>query len=202
MNLLNFVDADFYLFADQDDVWVKDKVKILVDKLMCLESRYGDIPILVHSDLKVVDKNLILISESFNNYSNINQNLFNKNKFFYAVTNSVVGCTMGINKYVKIRSFPINPYSQMHDSWISIVTIFSGGIIKYIPEKLVLYRQHQDNVIGAKMSTGFMYYFSKIIHLGILFNSNKSKFLLARSIDPSFNILKYVYYKLYYLIRR
>jgi hypothetical protein len=202
MNLLSIVDADFYFFADQDDIWVMDKVKIQIDRIVYLEKCFGKIPILVHSDLKVVDENLLLLSDSFNSFSNINPKLFKKSKYFYAVTNSVVGCSMCINKSVKELSFPINSKADMHDSWITISTIFNGGFIDYIPNKLVLYRQHQNNVIGARLSKGFKYLFFKFLNLGILISSNKSKYSLANSMDSNFSVLKYIYYKLYYLTFR
>lgn len=200
--LLNFVEADYYFFADQDDVWLNNKVKILVDRLVYLEKQFGKTPILVHSDLKVVDENLKLISSSFSSYSNINHDIFKKSKYFYSVTNSVVGCSMGINKYVKNLCFPVNSFATMHDSWITLSTAFNGGIIDYTPEKLVLYRQHGNNVIGANKANGIIYFASKVFRVDTLISSYKNKYVLTKSIDCKFNVFKFIYYKLYYLIFR
>ena len=202
MELLAFVDADYYFFADQDDVWLKDKVKILVERLVFLENEFGQVPILVYSDLFVVDENLNVISSSFSAYSSINQELVLKNKYFFSVTNAVVGCTMCINNYVKKLCYPVNPLAIMHDSWITLSTAFNGGLIDYTPDKLLLYRQHENNVIGANRSNGILYILSKFWGFKFLLISYKRKYALTRSIDSSFNILKFIYYKLYYLILR
>jgi glycosyltransferase involved in cell wall biosynthesis len=202
MALLNFVDADYYFFADQDDVWLKNKLKILVDRLVYLEKHFGQIPILVHSDLEVVDENLKLISSSFGSYSNINHEIFKKSKYFYSVTNSVVGCSMGINKFVKNLCLPVNSFATMHDSWITLSTAFNGGLIDYTSEKLVLYRQHGNNVIGANKANGIIYFASRVFRVDTLISSYKNKYVLTRSIDEKFNIFKFLYYKLFYLIFR
>ena len=53
--LLALTDADYYMFCDQDDVWLPDKIEVSFAKMKQMEQRYGDIPLLVHTDLEVVD---------------------------------------------------------------------------------------------------------------------------------------------------
>ena len=61
--LLNHSHADYAMFCDQDDIWFKNKIKITFQKMKEMENTYGsDCPILVHTDLMVVDKNLEKIS--------------------------------------------------------------------------------------------------------------------------------------------
>ena len=53
------------MFCDQDDVWNKDKIKKTFEKMLELENLYGDnIPLLVHSDLEVVNEKLETLSSS------------------------------------------------------------------------------------------------------------------------------------------
>ena len=202
MFLLNSVDADYYLFSDQDDIWLKEKSLTLVNRIVDLENYYIKTPIVVHSELTVVDENLNLISNSFNKFSNINQDLFKMNKLFYMVTNSIVGCSMCINKYVKNVCFPINPNALMHDSWISLSVISNHGVIDFLPINLTLYRQHNSNVIGAKKSTGLKYFVSKFSNIYSVIIENKARFLLVNTLNPSFKGHHYIYYKILYLILR
>jgi hypothetical protein len=54
-----------------------------------------------------------------------------------------------INKPLKDLITPIPSQAIMHDWWIAI-TAATLGEIAYIPEATILYRQHQENSIGAK----------------------------------------------------
>ena len=55
----------YFMFCDQDDVWKPDKIYLTLQKMEALEARYGEkTPILVHSDLSVVDHNLEMVAES------------------------------------------------------------------------------------------------------------------------------------------
>ena len=53
--LLKYEEADFYCFSDQDDVWLPDKIALQVAEA---EKHPQEEPLLVYTDLKVVDENL------------------------------------------------------------------------------------------------------------------------------------------------
>lgn len=58
-------DAKYFVFCDQDDVWNHDKIERTLEKMHELENLYGDnIPLLVHSDLEVVNEKLETLSSS------------------------------------------------------------------------------------------------------------------------------------------
>jgi hypothetical protein len=124
-----------------------------------MEKEYGEeTPILIHTDLKVVDNNLNLINPSFRNYQNLDpnpQNLLPR----LLVQNFVTGCTMMINKPLKDLIIPIPTQAIMHDWWIAL-TAASFGKIAYISEPTVLYRQHEQNTVGAR-AWGINYIFSR-----------------------------------------
>lgn len=52
MSLLNRVESRYYMFCDQDDVWLSEKVQISIDEVRRLEKVNPDKPILVHTDKK------------------------------------------------------------------------------------------------------------------------------------------------------
>jgi hypothetical protein len=64
--------ADYIAFADQDDVWKKDKLCSQLETMKDTESRTGTgTPALVHSDLEVVNKHLNQVHPSFMNYQGL-----------------------------------------------------------------------------------------------------------------------------------
>ncbi|MFD3302222.1 glycosyltransferase [Aquipseudomonas alcaligenes] len=64
-------DADYFMFCDQDDIWFGDKVEITLAQLLTMEAAHGVIPLLVHTDLEVVDEALNRISHSMWDYEYI-----------------------------------------------------------------------------------------------------------------------------------
>lgn len=139
---------EYVMFADQDDVWGADKVEKTYKKMRELEGTYGkNTPLLVHSDLTVVDKDLNVIFPSFWEYQNINPNKQKLSDFLIA--NNVTGCTIMINQALVEKVKKIPQEAIMHDWWIAMVAS-AFGKIAYIDEPLMLYRQHGKNDIGAK----------------------------------------------------
>ena len=157
--LLEQSKSDYIMFCDQDDIWLPNKIETTLNKMLEMEKEYGkQTPILIHTDLKVVDNNLNLISPSFRNYQNIEPNPKNLLPRLL-VQNFVTGCTMMINKPLRDLIIPIPTQAIMHDWWIALIAA-SFGKIAYISEPTVLYRQHQQNTVGAR-AWGINYIFSR-----------------------------------------
>ncbi|RBM02292.1 glycosyltransferase family 2 protein [Acidithiobacillus ferridurans] len=145
--LLNESSARYIMFADQDDIWFPKKIDLTLSK--AIESDNNDnMPLLVHTDLCVVDKNLIQLSGSFWSYQAIDPARAGKLKDLM-VQNVVTGCTMLINRSLAEMAMPIPDESKMHDWWIAMVAV-AFGKIEFIPESTILYRQHGRNDTGAK----------------------------------------------------
>jgi glycosyltransferase involved in cell wall biosynthesis len=148
-SLLENSSSDYIMFCDQDDVWLPNKVEITLNKMYEIEKMYGkDKCLLVHTDLKVVDRNLNLISNSFWKYQNLNPKQGNSLKRLL-VQNVITGCTMTINKPLKNLSLPIPQEAIMHDWWIALVAA-TFGHVAYVEMPTILYRQHYQNDIGAR----------------------------------------------------
>ena len=61
---------EYILFSDQDDVWENDKVSVMLHRMKVLEKGLGrQCPILLYSDMEVVDEELYEISPSFASYT-------------------------------------------------------------------------------------------------------------------------------------
>lgn len=147
-NVFNKVDdLDYYIFCDQDDVWEEEKIVKLLYKMQEEEKNNNKLPILVYSDLKIVDEKLNIINESL--VRNENKFLPDKNLFKHIlIENYFPGCAIMFNKKLKDKVENIYVESEMHDWWLTLVAAMCGKII-YIDEPLHLYRQHSNNTIGA-----------------------------------------------------
>jgi len=159
MNLLANVDSEYYMFCDQDDVWLPEKVEKTFAQMKkveaeCAKKGSNRTPILVATDLGVVDEQLNLIKESFN--ANLKIDVFRKHPELICVRHIVTGCTMMINRAAKEVSLPMSSRATMHDEWIALCIHFKGGVISILDEATILYRQHTENTLGANQaSKGF-----------------------------------------------
>ncbi len=140
-------DSDYFMFCDQDDVWKNDKVKKTLAKMQEMKQKFGDIPLLVHSDVVVVDERLEVMAESFWKFQNINPKRDALSHLL--LQNVVTGCTTMINRKLANLVEGIPAEAIMHDWWIAMVASCFGKI-GWIDEPLMLYRQHSGNDIGAK----------------------------------------------------
>lgn len=145
--LLGETDADYILFADQDDIWVDNKIEIFLREMQNQEKKYQKLPILVHSDLEVVDHNLMTIYPSF--WSQQMFELQRKNLSDLVFQNMVTGCAMMINRSLSHFVKGVESGMIMHDWWAALAAS-SFGVIAEIDLPLTKYRQHGTNCIGAK----------------------------------------------------
>jgi len=139
--------ADYLFFVDQDDVWHPDKLAIMLDAMRVLEQAAGnDIPLLVHSDLTVVDETLLERAESFVSYSRLSPATADLGVLL--CQNQVTGCAAVVNRKLLELACPVPAQVLMHDWWVALLAA-AAGKVGYVPERLVRYRQHDGNVLGA-----------------------------------------------------
>jgi rhamnosyltransferase len=140
--------SQYFAFADQDDVWQPDKLSSQLTKMQRAQTVYCDEPILVYSDMEVVDALLTPISPSFMEYQGIS-NVSKKPLNILLTQNFIPGCTMLINRKLLEMVVPVPRGVLMYDWWIALCAATLGQI-KFIAEPLVKYRQHGSNVVGAR----------------------------------------------------
>lgn len=146
--LMKVSTAPYVMFADQDDKWLRNKVEITLNQLKALERQYGShLPLLVHTDLKVVDQNLNEIAPSFWTYSGLNPDQASLNRVLSQ--NITTGCTALMNRTLVDLASPIPSTAIMHDWWIALVAACFGHI-EFVDQQTILYRQHQSNDTGAR----------------------------------------------------
>ncbi len=201
MHLLEIIDADYYMFCDQDDIWLPNKIEVSLSALLKKE-QVGS-PSLVCSDLIVVNQSLVTIYHSFWSYMKLNPNLLVQRKFAISC-NLFTGCTMMFNKAAKEISLPVHPAMILHDYWVGLNVIANNGNISVISEPLILYRQHQNNVCGAQpIGKSLSYYIHKITDINEVVKDYKEKYIMSNIVFKKKICLGYfLFYRLIYLLRR
>lgn len=145
--LLKNVRSDYIFLADQDDSWLPNKIEWTMQVMKKMERQFGmDIPLLVHTDLKVVDQRLKEISPSYWRYANLKPEYATTNRLL--LQNCVTGCTVVINRALMNKMLPISKEAIMHDWWMALVASCFGHI-QYCDRATILYRQHSGNTLGA-----------------------------------------------------
>ncbi|MGN6214222.1 glycosyltransferase family 2 protein [Parafilimonas sp.] len=143
-NALNRVSGDIIFLADQDDVWLDNKVQIVKEYLR----KYD----LIMADSRIVDENLNVLHESFYVIKNAG-NGFLKN----VISNTYQGCSMAFKKEVLNLSLPFPNNIPMHDIWIGFVAELFFSTC-FIPEKLLLHRRHHTNASTSTNKSEYNFY--------------------------------------------
>lgn len=137
-NALRNSKGQYIFLADQDDVWLENKVSVCLEILTSYD--------LVLTDCVVVDDNLNSINRSYfaliNSKPGIIRNLTKKNSY--------IGCCMAFSREVLEKALPFPKRIPMHDFWIGMVAEFFFTVF-FLNERLVLYRRHSGN---ASPTTG------------------------------------------------
>lgn len=138
-----------YVFlSDQDDVWLADKAARMLGVAAEYESCLGsDLPLLVHSDLRVVSSDLGVIDPSYFRFQRIDPHADARLPRL-ALRNVVTGCATLVNRALLECALPF-PRVAMHDWWLAQCAALFGQIA-LVDQPTVLYRQHQTNHLGAR----------------------------------------------------
>ena len=141
----------YFAFADQDDIWLRDKLE---RSLALLKTQSG--PALVHTDLTVVNYLGQTLSTSFFRYRSLNCREVRLNRLL--IQNNATGCTMVWNRALNSRIDLNQVGAVMHDWWVTLTACAFGKIL-CLESPTVLYRQHRTNVVGATRvnSMGFIW---------------------------------------------
>jgi len=138
-NAINKCKGDYIALADQDDIWMPNKIERLVNEI-------GDYS-LICSDAELIDGKDMKIADSFRKYSN-NYIAEGKNFTTMVFRNFVTGCTSLVTRNLIVKTIPIPDGVHHHDWWLALIAAKTNGI-KYLDETLIKYRQHSYNDTGA-----------------------------------------------------
>ncbi len=141
-------DNALVFLADQDDVWLPNKLETVTQVLA--ERRLSPAtPFVLFHDVKVVDGSLQVMRPTYytGNPFQVPRDLhFTR----LVLANPAIGHTMLISVPLLrlLVAWPDTERYLMHD-WLAALIASRLGRIEYIPQALSLYRQHDSNVLGA-----------------------------------------------------
>jgi glycosyltransferase involved in cell wall biosynthesis len=140
--------SEYVALCDQDDIWECDKLQICLTTLQELEA--SSVPSIVYTDLKVVDSNGKLIAQSFWDLQGYHVDDVGFKDIL--IGNVVTGCTIMMNRPMKILIESMPESVPMHDHWIALIA-FGIGKVKAIHKAPILYREHVTSVTNKSRMT-------------------------------------------------
>ena len=182
MRLLRLSQADYVMFSDQDDMWYRRKTEETYACMRKLEEKYGKTtPLLVHTDLSLMDENGKKIAASFYDYQKLPRE---DSLAQLLIQNTVTGCTVMMNKAAVelLKEAPSSEMLLMYDHYAAIL-VAATGHIAFIDEPLIRYRQHSGNIVGAHAADTIDEYKAR-------FSLGRDKFL--KDMDQSYRQAGYI----------
>lgn len=138
------IDADYYAFCDQDDVWEADRLETA---LRWMRTHDAGVPLMFCSRTATMSKSGRVVGCS---------PLFQRPPSFRnALVQSIAGGnTIMLNRAARqlLATASARTRFVSHDWWAYLIVTASGGIVRYDPRPLVRYRQHEGNLVGANVS--------------------------------------------------
>lgn len=194
--------GNYYAFCDQDDVWLPEKLSVTMDKMRAVEAENPGKPVIIHTDMNVVDESLNIIHDSFWRSSGLRPDILRT--FPYLCTcNSVNGCTIVMNSVA--RELILEKYVEhdiiIHDVISALTVAYHGGIIDYVETPTVLYRQHSSNVVGAMEYSKARAIKERLLSIGKVFSNNVRLFKDVNKIGK-ITVFGYLCHKVKYLLIR
>ena len=130
-NALTRAKGDYIFLADQDDVWMPNKVNKCLNELCLADLVIHEMALFKGNNLDDLHRNHWNGRFHFKNY------LLLKGKYY--------GCSMAFKRNVLDWALPFPNDLLLHDYWIGIMAELCGNV-SFIPEPLIKYRLHDNNV--------------------------------------------------------
>ncbi len=169
--------APYVMFADGDDVWMDDKIAVTLDAMLKLKAKYKNgVPLLVHTDLVLVDSNLNVLSDSMWRSQALDPERKRLNQVI--MHSNACGNTFMFNAELRDLVLPIPSGCIMHDYWTTTVAAAFGHIAT-VNRGTILYRQHQTNACGGE-SLHILSIIKKISHISLIKQRIEQKYVFAQ----------------------
>jgi len=131
---------DIVSFCDQDDVWLPEK---LARGIAALQGTEAGTPALYCARQVLVDADLRRIA--------LSAALRRVPRFPAALAQNIAtGCTLMLNRAaIELVAASRAPGTTLHDWWCYLLVSAAGGALLFDATPVVLYRQHDGNMVGA-----------------------------------------------------
>jgi len=128
-NALNKANGEYIFLCDQDDVWLPNKVSMILSELETVDLVYTNALMV---DEKLRELGILYTKPNIGFFPNLKKNNF-------------VGATMAFRRQLLYKALPFPDKIPAHDHWLGLVAELYGKT-SFIPEPLILYRRHPLNV--------------------------------------------------------
>ncbi|HEM5175349.1 TPA: glycosyltransferase family 2 protein [Streptococcus suis] len=140
--LVNHDRADYYFFSDQDDVWLPNKLELSLNEA---QNYPANLPLMVYMDLKVVNQDLEIMTESMVKSQSHHANT----ELVQELTENTVTGGVAMINHTLAEMWQVTEDILMHDWYLALLASAFGNLV-FIDQPGELYRQHSDNVLGAR----------------------------------------------------
>ncbi len=190
-SLIEHVEAPYYMFCDQDDIWHKDKVEKSLRAIQQEEKNDPALPYFSYCNLRIVDAAGRVLHDDFWNTCQLYPEMYRTLR--HRVSFTIPGCTIMINNRAKqVRG----DYSEafMHDGWFMVRTLAEGGKVIPVNEALMDYRQHDTNTVGVECCRKNRTLLYKLRHLRFLYQQHVKTYRMLHAAGYG-SVLTYIIYK-------
>lgn len=158
--LLHDAQSNYIMFSDQDDIWRADKLKLTLKRMKHLEKESKEgVPLLVATDLEVVDAEGEKIDTSFLRYMNLPRDIRLNHLL---IQNNITGCTVMMNRTLCEMLKEVKSVEKivMHDHFAGLTAVTFGRAVMF-DRATIQYRQHAKNSVGAMDAKSFAYMYQR-----------------------------------------
>ena len=135
-------DDDVIFLADQDDIWLSNKLEVMSQKI-------GDNS-MIFGDAEIIDGDGVVTESSWRKKAEIVEQL-SQQALLTGYTN-VTGCMVAFKAGLLKTALPIPQDVPVHDQWITLCATAENGY-RAIADKVIQYRIHANNAIGEGNKT-------------------------------------------------
>lgn len=137
--LLKVSNSELIMFSDQDDVWKKDKIEVMIKYINDFDLVISD-AVITNERLEPQHNSLFSVVNSRNG---IMKNI---------IKNTYYGCCMLFKRKILEKALPFAKTKEIgHDLWIGLVSE-KYYKVKFINEKLIYFRRHSNNATTINKS--------------------------------------------------
>lgn len=133
--------ASYIAFCDQDDIWLPEKVDVMMKRMKLVEQS-PSLPVFLFSDLSMIDDSGALLAESLWQAENLHPERVKLNQLL--VQNVPYGCASMINRALLELAVPVADEALLHDHW-TVLLASSCGFVDYISTPTIRHRIHDSN---------------------------------------------------------
>lgn len=191
--------TEYCMYSDQDDYWKPAKMEMTLNQMKMEEKNHPGKPVAVFTSVDLVDGELKPLGKTY----------FQQNKLDFpfakrfnnvCVCCPAAGCTMMLNWRARRLVLPFSEHALMHDWWIA-ARVAKKGVLSVLEIPTMLYRQHENNVCGAREMEKD-YHVRLLGHPMTILNKYMEQRKFLREVGFRWGFVGWLFFKIRHIIHR